>query len=345
MKVGSGLSNTYVSTSTIYYECTSTETDTVTSTTTPAQPTSTVTTTITSTSTAPTTTNTATSVVTLTSSVTTTTTNTVTATATATTTVSVASIIPAPAAYTPVQSSLPGSTYSGSGGADPIAKRGRPSIRDEEASNFKPGFSPQRYPDGIMCYTSQQSSTCTAATTSVTTMVTAATPAAATITATVIVTTATFPGANTTITQTLTTTATVSVTTFSTSTSTTTVTQTSTTTTVYAACATNNLADLAANGNGFTSTNGPANYDYALIAGVSSAFDCCNAAFAYSNQLVQMWVWNYSGYRQCEVNYATGNNAVCSQASTANAWGVNSASGATGETIGNGPCGEFNSVN
>src|ERR1700761_982092 len=105
---------TTTSWTTHYTPCTSIATVTVTKTSTPSQGTSTSTVVTTTTSIGPTVTDTATSTLTETNTQSTTTTSTVSTTTTTTTTSSVASTVPAPVAFIAVQTSLPGSTYSGS---------------------------------------------------------------------------------------------------------------------------------------------------------------------------------------------------------------------------------------
>jgi hypothetical protein len=83
--------------------------------------------------------------------------STVTSTVTQTSTVSTASTVAAPATFTPVQSSLPGSTYSGSGGPDPVGKREvNNNAPVKRASSNKLSLVPQvgyrRYPQGVFCH-------------------------------------------------------------------------------------------------------------------------------------------------------------------------------------------------
>ena len=83
--------------------------------------------------------------------------STVTITVTGTSTVKVASTVSAPAAFTPIRTSLPASTYGGSGGADPIGKReADDDILLKRASSKKPDLVPRaghpKYPKDVSCH-------------------------------------------------------------------------------------------------------------------------------------------------------------------------------------------------
>ena len=83
--------------------------------------------------------------------------STVTTTVTTTSTVSTALTISAPATFTPIQTSLPGTTYGGSGGADPVEKRDiYKNIPVKRASSNKPGLVAHaghpKYPQEVFCY-------------------------------------------------------------------------------------------------------------------------------------------------------------------------------------------------
>lgn len=170
-----------------YTDCASTVTSTVNATVTSATTStvlSTTTTTVIQSTNTLTSTQTATSTSTATVTVTT-----VVATVTTTTTSTSTNLIPASSGFVPVQSSLPGSSYSGSGGADPIAKRHEGAVRlgraDQPISN---GTSPfLGYPNGVSCV-AFTSANCSSVATTVTSTQTVS--AATTLTSIVTATTA-----------------------------------------------------------------------------------------------------------------------------------------------------------
>ncbi|KIW32061.1 uncharacterized protein PV07_03635 [Cladophialophora immunda] len=336
---------TTTSWTTHYTPCTSTTTVTVTKTSTPSQGTSTSTVVTTTTSIGPTVTDTASSTLTVTNTQSTTTTSTVSTTTTTTTTSSVASTVPAPVAFIPVQTSLPGSSYTGSGGSSPVSKKRDlvhealvPKSNVEPSAQIPPhgpGISPnqQRIPQGVTCQMWQPSPRCSVSTATTTTTVTGPTPPPTTTTVTSTVTVTSTPGATTTVISTTTTTTTSTETDVTTSTSTETDTVFSTTTTVYAACATNNFADQYDSqgiGNVIPYGVGGAYAAYDTLEGVD-AYQCCVGALHSTDQI---FIWAWFPDNSCIMG---GNppGGVCSQA--------------TGETsvvtggdlvVGNGPCGE-----
>ncbi|OQV05112.1 hypothetical protein CLAIMM_09905 isoform 2 [Cladophialophora immunda] len=245
MGPSSGLWNAATTWSTRYQLCTSTLTSTATATLTPVASTSTITVTSTATITGSTSFSTAIQTTTVTSTTdSTTTTDTTTTTTTIITLSASTTTVAAPATFTPVETSLPGSTYSGSGGPDPISKREAKAWGSSSSSNkeilSQPGLSEWRYPQGVVCHLSV-SETCSTKTTITTSTITA-TAETVTSTSTSTTTTTVNPSGTTTSTSTVTTTTTSVITQTSTSTSTSTATEYITTTTLYAACATNNLA-------------------------------------------------------------------------------------------------------
>ncbi|OAP64913.1 hypothetical protein AYL99_00885 [Fonsecaea erecta] len=341
---------TTTSWTTRYTPCTSTATVTVTKTSTPSQGTSTSTVVTTTTSIGSTVTDTATSTLTVTNTESTTTTSTVSTTTTTTTTSSVASTVAAPVGFIPVQTSLPGSTYSGNGGGSPVSKK-RDLVHEALApkSNVErgaqipphgPGISPnqQRNPQGVTCQMWQPSPRCSVSTATTTTTVTGPTPPPITTTVTSTVTVTSTPGAaTTTVISTTTTTSTSTETDVTTSTSTETDTAFSTTTTVYAACATNNFADQY-DGQGIANIiplpNGGAYNAYQSLPDVD-AYQCCVAALLSTDQIL-IWAWNVN-----DAACILGGNlpgGVCSQA-TQQATVITEGADEYTFVTGNGPCG------
>ena len=70
-------------------------------------------------------------------------------------TVSFTSTVPATPGFTPVQSSLPDSTYGGSGGGSPVEKRGGSSGSKPKSPSYQPkgssGFKSHKYRQGVTC--------------------------------------------------------------------------------------------------------------------------------------------------------------------------------------------------
>ncbi|KIX97497.1 uncharacterized protein Z520_06949 [Fonsecaea multimorphosa CBS 102226] len=338
MASSSGLWNTATTWSTRYQPCTSTLTSTATATLTPAASTSTITVTSTATITGSTSFSTAIQTTTVTSTTDSTTATDTTTTTTTTTTLSIStSTVAAPATFTPIQTSLPGSTYSGSGGSDPISKREAKAGGSRDSSNkamlSQPGLSEWRYPQGVVCHQSV-SETCSTKTTITTSTITA-TAKTVTATSTSITTTTVIPSGTTTSTSTVTTTVTSVITETSTSTSTSTATTYSTTTTVYAACATNNLADeylgeyfLEVSG-GFTSV-----YDTTT----DDAYDCCVAAITLGDTSVWAWLPGEPS-NNCEVGQTDG---TCPDPATNPSTATYGASSPI--TVGNAYCGGINAA-
>ncbi|KAF2486892.1 hypothetical protein BDY17DRAFT_332177 [Neohortaea acidophila] len=179
---------------------------------------------------------------------------------TASTTYTSTSTVPASAGFVPVQSSLPGSTYSGSGGADPVAKRDTLDHSNLDA---------QKYVVGVECHVWK--------------------PGHCVQTVTTVTSTKQASPTTITVTQHLQTTGTTTLTSTTTTISTSIVTNTPTiVSTVYAACATNNLADYYGTypiaGASFVSTSG---------ADAGSAYDCCVLALQTPN--TQVFVFQSAG--------------------------------------------------
>ncbi|KIX93144.1 uncharacterized protein Z520_11201 [Fonsecaea multimorphosa CBS 102226] len=297
--------------------------------------TSTITATTTTTVTAPTSTDTATSTSTETDSTTSTSTATTTTTSTFSSVATTTSA--APAGFIAIQTSLPGSEYSGSGGADPIAKRdvdvhmevGRDTTRPKPSGLLEKSW--QSYPMGVTCY-AWTHTTCKASTTTLT--VTSTVQPSTTVTSTSTSSTTTYPSATTTTTTTSTTTTTLSATTTETSTST--ITVVASTTTLYAACATSNLAD---NYLGQPIGNIQGNFNNILVSNTNTAYDCCVAALANPNDAIFLYIPNYSSQDESCLLY-TVNTCPAGQASD-QLTAVTGSYGYGQITAGNSNCGTF----
>ncbi|OAP55337.1 hypothetical protein AYL99_10310 [Fonsecaea erecta] len=336
-----GLWNTATTWSTIYNPCTVTLTSTTTKTLTPAASTSTTT----ITSTATTTLSTSFSVITQTSTTTTTSDTTTITSATTTTTTTVTSssstsTVAAPATFTPIQTSLPGSTYSGSGGSDPVSKREakpgpgpRPGRQNQPGSQG--GFSQWRHPQGVTCQI-WVPGTCSTTVTTVTSTVTGtATTVTSTSTTTTTITSA--PVGVTTTTTTVTATSVSTITDTSTSTSTSTTTTYLSTTTVYAACATNNFADEYQGEPLVEYTGG---YSTVSDVTVDTAYDCCVAAITLGNSAIWAFIIG-PGAGTCEVGQT---DDSCPEPSTNPSTGYYETTGAPTVVGGNSYCGEVNAA-
>ena len=260
--------------STDYTKCTSTKTSTVTTTITPSQ-------------------------------------GTITTTTTVTVNTDSTSTVPAPATFLPVQDTLPGSSYSGSGGADPIAKRGvlhaRAHARAQSKSKPKPSghnIFKWQYPQGVNCWQWRPSPKCITTTVTSTTTKTAATPISSTVT------------------------------------STTTTTVVTSTTTLYAACATNNLADLY-NGQGFQDIDGGGvAYTNSDNTDTPTAYDCCVAAITDPN-VAAAWIYVPGQTNGCYIGIQP-QGGVCDQTVDVITAGLNG--GGTEYTIGNAYCGAIDAA-
>lgn len=241
MGTTSGLWNTATSWTTRYIPCTITSTSTATTTLTLAPTTATITVTSTGTTVGSTSFSTVIQGTTSTSTVDTTTTTVTTTTTTTTSTVFSTSTttVAAPATFTPIQTSLPGSTYSGSGGSDPISKREVKARHHREQSSGL-GLCQWHYPQGVTCHHWVPEKCSTTITT--TTLTVTAWGQTVTTTSVSIVTTTSIPPGTVTATSTATTSTVSTITDTSTSTLTSTTTTYLSTTTLYAACASNNLA-------------------------------------------------------------------------------------------------------
>lgn len=345
MVANPALWNTATTTSVSYYPWTSTKTSTITVTVTPTRSTLITTTTVTNTSTAPVMTSTATSTITDTSTTISTETDVTSTTTVSTSVVYGTSTIPAPAGFIPVQSSLPGLSYSGSDGAVPGKRsllrvaRSNP-IGYTDARNTTSGISPRLYPAGVQCYQPQPSPKCSSIVVSITTTVTASPLPATTSTATVTASTTTFPGASTTITTTDTATTSVVIETSSTSIATQVVYSTSITTTVYGACITNNVADNY-NGNGLGAADDADQVTYHFVNGLTTAYECCVAAFT-NYQSAVTWEYNFNSQGVCTIFTLT-SAGTCGQTLPANQWTIVDNAGIK-QAIGNGPCGAWSKV-
>ncbi|KAF2483727.1 hypothetical protein BDY17DRAFT_353822 [Neohortaea acidophila] len=258
--------------STKYTPCTSVVTSTKTKARTLPPSTSTVTHTVTTVTTATTSTETDTATNTITDTVTNTNTETDTTTTVSTSTTATSTVATSPG-FLPVQSTLPGSSYSGSAGPDPVVKREPEPAAMVEAR--KPsgqalvGFNRNLHPHGVNCI--QQTHSSCAKTTRTVTSVSEITPSPVIVGTTATETDTIYPSATITITTETTTTSTTSTSTTTTTTATNIVYATAT---VYAACAENNLAD-AVDGQviGETLNNNMAD-KFVTVSGITSAYDC-----------------------------------------------------------------------
>ncbi|KAH8680503.1 hypothetical protein BX600DRAFT_428494 [Xylariales sp. PMI_506] len=274
-----------------------------------------------------------TSTVTKTSTVSVTTTSTETDTATATSTINVlgATTVAAAAAFTPVQSSLPGAEYGGSGGTDPVEKRDDITPRKNHPFGFGSGSS---YPQSCKCNVWVPGKCTTKTVTS--TVTTTAKPSTKVTTVTYTVTSTVVPSATKTITITSTSTDSFTATATQTITNTETDTVTTSTTTLYAACATANLAD-SVNGATIVGLNG--NIPYVDQADADTAYDCCVAAITDPNAAGSaIWAWELpGGTGSCQIGYT----ATCPNPASNAVQAVTGS--AEGYVVGNGYCGAWTS--
>ncbi|QIX01364.1 hypothetical protein AMS68_006881 [Peltaster fructicola] len=317
--------------------CTSTTTVSLTVTTTPAPSTSVVSTTITTTFTAPTTTYTATSTTTATTTSSITSTSTEVDVVSTTTSIVSTSTVPAPANFTPVQSSLPNSTYLGSGGFA-LAKRDL-----EERQVDLLGL------DGLLNTFAQQVDciayslgVCATATVTSTSTVTAATPTVTTTT-TQTQTNTVYPSATETSTVSTTVTTSAYFSTTVTTTTTTTITSVTSTPTFYAACANANMADQI-NGLNITGLHGLKTPEANVETKGTTAYDCCVAGLQSSYPGLQAYWFlvptTPSQSAWCNIYY----NASTCVTQSDYPYKAYPRKSAARTVVGNFQCGEFNSV-
>nr|POE54420.1 hypothetical protein CFP56_41359 [Quercus suber] len=205
--------------------------------------------------------------------------------------------------FQPVQDTIPGSSYDGRAGGDPVHKRDVEDgpmlvMRGTKSSNKPVGklAGQERYAKGVSCHRWKQGK-CSTVTKTVTSTVAPAKP-------------------------------------------TTTLTSTST---VYAACATNNIADFylgqPISSIGFTVPLDEDTMTGVLQTNTTGAYDCCVASFTLPPNRSQAYIFTGSAAGNCYILYASSNDVCANGQASASFTTFQSASGTY--AVGNGYCGEF----